>query len=104
MTAVSVARECNMVGDNDKVIVVEAEASKTPDDQPDVRYQVWSLSSFEVSRQLMTSDLNQVSSFSLLMTASMALANEGLLVPFVDTGRLVVCNSQKLPRKQVVVR
>ena len=40
--------------------------------------QVWSLSSFEVSRQLLTDDLNHVSSVSLLMTASMALANKGL--------------------------
>ena len=40
--------------------------------------QVWSLSSFEISCQLLTNDLNQVSSVSLLMTASMALANEGL--------------------------
>ena len=37
--------------------------------------QVWSLSRFEVSRQLLTNDLNQVSSVSLLMTASTALAN-----------------------------
>ena len=41
--------------------------------------QVWSLSSFKASRQLLTNDLNQVSSFSLLMTASTALTNEGLL-------------------------
>ena len=36
--------------------------------------------------------LDQVSSVSLLMTASTALGNEGLfqLTPFVDTGRLVV--------------
>ena len=40
--------------------------------------QVWSLSSFKVSRQLLTNDLNQVSSVSLLMTSSTALANEGL--------------------------
>ena len=40
--------------------------------------QVGSLSSFKVSRQLLTNDLNQVSSVSLLMTASTALANEGL--------------------------
>ena len=40
--------------------------------------QVWSLSSFKVSRQLLTNDLNEVSSVSLLMTASAALANEGL--------------------------
>ena len=56
--------------------------------------QVWSLSSFKVSRQLLTNDLNHVSSVSLLMTASTALANKGLfladLAPFVDTGRLIV--------------
>ena len=40
--------------------------------------QVWSLSSFEVSRQLLINDLNQVSSVSLFMTALMALTNEGL--------------------------
>ena len=40
--------------------------------------QVWSLSSFEVSRQLLTNGLNQVSSVSLLMTSSTALANKGL--------------------------
>ena len=40
--------------------------------------QVWSLSSFKVSRQLLTNDSNQVSSVSLLMTSSTALANEGL--------------------------
>ena len=40
--------------------------------------QVWSLSSFKVSCQLLTNDLNQVSSVSLLMTSSTALANEGL--------------------------
>ena len=39
--------------------------------------QVWSLSSFKVSRQL-SNDLNQVSSVSLLMTSSTALTNEGL--------------------------
>ena len=40
--------------------------------------QVWSLSSFEVSHQPLTNDLNQVSSISMLITSSMALANEGL--------------------------
>ena len=40
--------------------------------------QVWSLSSVKVGRQLLTNDLNQVSSVSLLMTAWTALANEGL--------------------------
>ena len=41
-------------------------------------YQVWSLSSLEVSRQLLTDDLNQVSSVSLLMTSSTSLTNGGL--------------------------
>ena len=40
--------------------------------------QVGSLSSSKVSRQLLMNDLNQVSSISLLMTASTALANKGL--------------------------
>ena len=35
--------------------------------------------SFKCSRQILTNDLNQVLSFSLLMTASTALANKGLL-------------------------
>ena len=43
-----------------------------------LRTQVWSLSSFKVSRQLLMNDLNQVSSVSLLVTASTAFANEGL--------------------------
>ena len=38
--------------------------------------QVWSLSSFKVSCQLSTNDLNQVS--SVLMTSSTALTNKGL--------------------------
>ena len=42
------------------------------------RVQVWSLSSFKVSCQLLKNDLNRVSSVSLLMTSSTALANEGL--------------------------
>ena len=40
--------------------------------------QVWSLSIFKVNHQVSTNDLIQVSSVSLLMTASTALANEGL--------------------------
>ena len=40
--------------------------------------QVWSLSSFEVSRQPLTNDLNQISTLSLLMTSWTALANVGL--------------------------
>ena len=39
---------------------------------------VGSLSSFKVSCQVLMNDLNQVLSVSLLMTSSMALANEGL--------------------------
>ena len=35
----------------------------------DVPWQAWSLSSFKVSRLLLTNDLNQVSPVSLLMTA-----------------------------------
>ena len=38
--------------------------------------QVWSLSSFKVSRQLLINDLNQVLYFSLLTTAWTALAKE----------------------------
>ena len=41
--------------------------------------QVWSLSSFEVSCQLVTNDLSQVLSVSWLMTSSMALAMKGFL-------------------------
>ena len=41
-------------------------------------WQVWSLSSFKVSCQLLKNDLNRVSSVSLLMTVSTALANKGL--------------------------
>ena len=41
-------------------------------------WQVWSLSSLEVSRQLVTNDLNQVSCVSLPMTSWTALANGGL--------------------------
>ena len=40
--------------------------------------QVWSLSSFKVNRQLLTNDMNQVWSVSLLMTSLTDLANEGL--------------------------
>ena len=41
-------------------------------------YQVGSLSCFEVSYQLLANDFNQLSSVSLLMTSSTALANQGL--------------------------
>ena len=40
--------------------------------------QVWPLPSLKVSRQLLTNDFYQVSSISLLMAASTALANKGL--------------------------
>ena len=42
---------------------------------PQPNPQVWSLSSYEVSCQLVTTYLNQVSSIFLIMTSSMALAN-----------------------------
>ena len=42
------------------------------------RLKVWSLSSVAVSCQLLTKDLNQVSSVSLLVTSPMALANQEL--------------------------
>ena len=59
------------------------------------RDQVWSLSSFEVSRQLLTNDLDQVSSVSLQISYLTAFTNKGLFeltrpAPFVDTGCLVV--------------
>ena len=41
-------------------------------------FQVWSLSSFKASCQLLKNDLIRVSSVSLLMTSSTALANEEL--------------------------
>ena len=74
--------------------------------EPDHFLKVWSLSSFKVSGQLLTKDLNQVSSFSLLMTSSTALPNEGLL----ELTRCLLwhgpsrCHSRKLQRNQVVVR
>ena len=37
--------------------------------------QVWSLSSYKVSRHVLTNELDQVLSVSLLMTSSTALAN-----------------------------
>ena len=40
-------------------------------------YQVWSLSSFEVSCQLLMNDLIQILSVSSLMISSMAVANQG---------------------------
>ena len=40
--------------------------------------QVWSLSSFEGSRQLLTNDFNQVSSVSLHIHSSTAVAKKGL--------------------------
>ena len=41
-------------------------------------HQVWSLSGLKVSWQVLRNNFSQVSSVSLLMTASTALANEGL--------------------------
>ena len=49
--------------------------------QQQQQQQVWSLSSFKVSHQLLMNDLNHVWSVSLLMTASTALANEGDFEP-----------------------
>ena len=49
-----------------------------PSNQPAPFFQVWSLSSFNVSCPLLINDLIQVSSVSLLMAHSTALANEGL--------------------------
>merc|ERR1712219_44220 len=62
----------------DKQESAEKGDDKEEEAREDGKEQVWSLSSFEVSRQLLTNDLNQVSSVSLLMTSSTALANEGL--------------------------
>ena len=59
--------------------------------------QVWSLTSFKVSSQLLTNALDQVSSVSLLMTALTALAKNRLLEPSR-------CHSWKLPRNQDVAR
>ena len=41
--------------------------------------QVWSISCFKVSRQPLRQDLNQISSVSLLMTASTAPPTKGFL-------------------------
>ena len=66
------------------VVTVTVDAHKRlapvgPDDGPVVpKVQVRSRSSFTVSRRLLTQDLNQVSSVSLLMTSLTALANEKL--------------------------
>ena len=60
----------------------------------DALAQVWSLSSFEVSRQLLKNVLNEVSSVSLFMTSSTALANEGLfeLTWSPSLTRAVICH------------
>ena len=55
--------------------------------------QVWSLSSFQVGRQVLRTNLNQVSSVSLLMTSSTTLANEGL---FELTGRPLLTRAVSL--------
>ena len=58
----------------------------------------------KVSRQVLMKDLIQVSSVSLLMTSSMALANEGLFqLTFIDTWPSH-CHSRKLLRNRFVVR
>ena len=77
----------------------------------DWKNQVGSLSHFEVSRQLLTHDLNQVSSVSLLMTSLTALANEGLfeltwrpwlaravLSSFAETTEEPGCSQVKRPK------
>ena len=51
---------------------------KAPYSEKSLQLQVWSLSSFDLGRQLLRNDLNQVSSLSLFMTSSTALANKGL--------------------------
>ena len=63
---------------DEKPVQEEPAAVLSPESEG-VQQQVWSLSSFKVSRQLLTNYLNQVSSVSWLRTSSMALANEGLL-------------------------
>ena len=73
--------------------------------------QVRSLSTFKVSRQLLTNDLNQVSSISLLMTSSSALANEGFFeltrrplmtqavsLSFAETIEEPGCSQVKMPK------
>ena len=61
---------------------LEQQRFRTLADAPDTRAgaeeQVWSLSSFEVSRQLLMNDLNKVLFVSLLMTSPTTLAKEGL--------------------------
>ena len=68
--------------------------------------QVWSLSSFEVSCQLFTNDLNQVSSVSVLMTSSTALGNEGLfeLSRRPSLTRVVSSSTNKEPGRGQVKR
>ena len=68
--------------------------------------QVWSLSSLKVSRQVSANNLNQVSSVSLLMTSSTALANKGLfeltrrplltwaVLSFAETTEELTCKGQ----------
>ena len=64
--------------------------------------QVWSLSSFEVSCQLLTNDMNQVSSVS----SWLPLPTKAFLCRLGDLRwhRRPRCHSQKLLRYQVVVR
>ena len=78
--------------------------------------QVWSLSSFKVSCQLLTNDLNRVSSVSLLMTSSTALANEGLFEltrrpsltravssSFAETTEEPSCSQVKRPKFRLIL-
>ena len=85
-----------------RALMAKPDALKTDDD----RVKVWSLSSFNVSPQLLKNKLNQVSSVSLLMTSSTALANEGLfeLTRHPSLTWAVLCHLPKLPGNQVAVR
>ena len=63
-----------------KVTVIKAgHETRLVVDRKVAHFQVWSPSSFKVSCQLLTCDLNQAWSVSLLMTSSTALDHEGFL-------------------------
>ena len=69
--------------------------------------QVWSLSSSEVSCQLLLNDLNQVLSVFLLMTSSAALPTKGFLsylAPFVYAGRRIAIVGNYWGTRLFVVR
>ena len=90
-----------MSEDESKRMKKELEDALTAKQESEARLaQVWSLSSFKVSRQLLANDLNQVSFISLLMTSSTALANKGLfeLTQRPSSG----CYLRKLLKNQVV--